>query len=199
MLHGGEVWYISAPMDSLYELSWWVPAVLAIGAVVMFWMGNARLNKKMKLAAGGLFLAAIGLAVFSHVMESERETVLRRAGELVTAIEKRDRPAILARLHPSVKVVGISGRDALADAAIQAAETFKLQSTRVVSAHAEDDEGLYIVHMQVAATFDRPSVSNWKMRWVPMSDGWILVSAESEGGPGFSSATIESIMGRWKK
>jgi hypothetical protein len=53
--------------------------------------------------------------------------------------------------------------------------------------------------MQVAATFDRPSVSNWKMRWAPMSDGWIMLLAESEGGPGFSSATIESIMGRWRK
>lgn len=198
MLPGGEVWYISAPMESLYELSWWVPAALAIGAVAMVWMGITQLNKKLRLAGAGLLLAAVGLAVFSHYMESEREMVLRRSRELVAAIEKRDRPAMLARLHPNVQVMNFRGRDALADAAINAAEAFKLQSAKVVSAHAEDDEGLYVVHMQVAATFDRPSISNWKMKWAPMADGWILLRAESEGGPGFSSATLEGIMGRWK-
>lgn len=186
-------------MDSLYELTWWVPAAMAIGGIVLFWMGNNQLSRPMKWSGLGVFLLAIGLAVFSIFMESEREKVVRRSGELVKAIEKRDRAALLARLHPNVKVLGLQGREKLADAAIGAADVFKLQSTRVVSIVAEEDQGLYSVRMQVSAQFDHPSLSNWRLDWVPSSGEWVLGRAESEGGLGFDSTTIEGIMERWRR
>jgi hypothetical protein len=186
-------------MDWLYELSWWIPAVLAIGALVLGWTGHNHSDRRMKLSACGMLLLALTLALISHLVETDREQVIRGSGELVKAIESRNRPGLIQHLHPQVRVLGIDGRERLADAVIAAAETFELRSARIISIIAEEDEGIYIVRMQVSASFERPSLSNWRLDWEPTPGGWMLRQATSEGGVGFSSTLIEGIINRWNR
>src|SRR4051812_39388252 len=114
-------------MNSLRELlfntPWWMlTAVFVVGATV-WWSGNNRQNKRLKL--GGLILLALAVAwaVVGYAIDTPVEKVTKGTRAFVAAVVNRDKATVGKLLHPKATLYQW-GRQDIIDGAVQYADQF---------------------------------------------------------------------------
>jgi hypothetical protein len=179
-------------MNYLYETPWWLPAGIALLGFILFVTGNNRLDKRMRLAGIIVIALAVLLAVVSFVLDSDREKVIKRTNALVDSVEKRDWDRMKTYLHPNVSLTVFNGRDALVNAAKNAAEYSDLKQVRVVSLDATVMPDQIKVTLRVTTTLrDGTGLTDWVLEWEQVDGTWVVKNITPEGGPGITGGMLE--------
>lgn len=179
-------------MEWLAELSWWVPAGMAILAVSLWGIGNNRLDRKFALAGAVLLALAAALGLASFLLKSDRERAIASTRALVKAVVRRDAAAIGSLLDQRASVAGISGRDAVVAVAVASAAAADLQSAIITSLDGRNSDGQTTVTFRVLAMFkDGSQLTDWRLTWVRAPQGIVMRRADFLGGPGMGDAKLE--------
>jgi 4-amino-4-deoxy-L-arabinose transferase-like glycosyltransferase len=102
--------------ELLFDTPWWLLALLAVAGAALFISGNARLEKRLKLAGLGLVAAAVLLLALSRLVDTDREKVEKQTRQLMAAVVQRDQQGVRRQLHPQASL-GVWNRDDIAYAA----------------------------------------------------------------------------------
>jgi hypothetical protein len=171
--------------ELIFAAPWWLPLLLALIALALFWTGNQRQQKGMKI--GGLAVLAVGVAVLllSWFVETDLEQVDRRTRDLIAAVEARDWPAVRRPLAPNASL-GVANvprsvyrtGDEIASAAQTAADQFGLRTISIRSLDLEQADTVITVTMRAwseqEATLDRPLPTRWQLQWQQTAEGWFI-------------------------
>ena len=183
-------------MNYIYETPWWLPAGIALLGLILFVTGNNRLEKKLKWAGIAAIAFAIGLALLSFFLDSDREKVMKRTRGLVESVNTRDWNRMGIYLHPDVTVSMWAGRDRVVNAAKSAAESSDLKDVRTASLDATvlPDDTIRAMLRVTATMKDGTSFTDWTLEWEKTDAGWMVKNITPQGGPGISGAMLEDII-----
>ena len=170
------------------EIPLWLPAAMAVLALVLWVMGNNRLDKTLKRVGLGVLAAAAAVGAVSYFLESDREQVKRHTYELVEAVEDRKWDQFKGLMHPEVRVIVLQGPDPVAEAAKNAVERSTLSSARITGITIENTQGTFTSRIQVLAN---NNVSNWDLEWRNLWGKWLLYEVKPLGGLGVTASDAE--------
>lgn len=169
----------------LFETPWWLPSVIVLVGVFLFYTANQRQERKLRNI--GLAVAALGivLALVSWFVDTDQERAVKRTRQLVAAFEKKDWTALRSLLHPrvslsiaNVPVTLYNDRDQLVDRAKDASDRYGFQSINITSIDSRQDQTLITVSLNVLSiqeqTAGRPITSSWEFDWLESAEGWSL-------------------------
>jgi len=180
-------------MNYIYETPWWLPTGIALLGFILFVTGNNRMEKRLRLAGIIVIALAVILAVASYLLDSDREKVVKRTYGLVESVEKRDWERMKTYLNPNVSLTVFIGRDALVNAAKNAAEYSDLKQVRVVSLDATvlPDQGIRATLRVTTALRDGTGLTDWVLEWEQVDGVWMVRNITPEGGPGITGGMLE--------
>lgn len=174
--------------NTLGEIPLWLPAALAVLALVLWVMGNNRLDRTLKRLGYAMLLAGVLVGAVSYLLESDQEQVKRHAYELVDAVEEREWVPFRSLLHSDVQVLVWKGPDAVTEAARGAVDRSTLSSARITGFTLENASGTFITRIQVLAN---NNVSNWDLEWRHQGGKWLLYEVRPLGGLGVTASDAE--------
>src|SRR5262245_50883638 len=125
--------------ELLFDTPLWLPATIIGAGVLLFWMGNVRLERKMRNAGAVLLGLAILLVLVSYITDTPREKVVKQTRELVQSVEKQDWPVMQRLLDPRCTLEKYNNRDEIVEAAKTAVERFEVRNITVTSLDAKQD------------------------------------------------------------
>ncbi|MFI5378916.1 MAG: hypothetical protein ACHRHE_06450 [Tepidisphaerales bacterium] len=166
------------------EIPWYIPATLLLGGAVMWWTGNARLDRKMKRAGAAAFLAALLLMLVSWLLVSDRERVMGQTRQLVKAVEARDWAGAGLNMHPRVIAFSVHGREDVIDAMRLGAEWIELKSATITNLSTRpENSGLTVVLQVFSTAKSEASVpTSWELNWEFIDGRWQLVEIRGLDG-----------------
>jgi len=164
--------------ELLFDIPLWLPAMIVGVGVVLFWMGNVRLEKKIRNTGAGLLALAVVLVIVSYIMDTPREKVMKQTRELVQSVEERDWPVMQGLLDPRCTLDKYNNRDEIVAAAQTAMEKFGVKTIMVTSLDAKQDAASITVHLDIVSeqdiTLGRPFPTSWQLDWQRSSGNWLL-------------------------
>ena len=168
----------------LFDAPWWLPAVLVLLGVALFWNGNRR--QETGVRNGGLLflLAALLVLAISYYVDTDIEKAEKQSKRLVTAVEQRDWATLKAVLDPLTSLHVLGGiqlydtRDQIIKAAQQAVDQHGVKNVRVLRTDSEQTDTVITITMLVVsdqdATGGRPITTTWQFEWQQMGEQWSL-------------------------
>jgi hypothetical protein len=164
--------------ELLFDTPLWLTATIIGAGVLLFWMGNVRLEKKIRNAGEALLGLAVLLLLVSAVMDTPRERVIYQTRELVHSVEKRDWPAMTQLLDPRCTLDKYNNRDEIVAAAQTAVERFEIRNITMTSLDAKQDAASITVHLDVLSELNismgRPVPTRWQLDWQKSAGQWLL-------------------------
>lgn len=166
--------------DLLFDVPWWIPTLLAIVAIALFVNGNRRQELKIRNAGVGLLLLAIGWALLSYFVDTDKEKVEKAMRQLPQDVVDEKWDAFKSELMPSVGLSIANGpstgsADTLTNYARTMAAFVKLKSAVVRHLTLEQDGTYIIVHCDMISTQDSLApleTSSWQFDWQQTTQGW---------------------------
>ncbi len=175
----------------MYELifnpPWWLPALIVVAGVALWWSGNNRTNPRLKISGLGVAVLGVILAIASYLVETPIEQCTRRSTELVKGVETQDWPKVKALMDPqvSLSIPGLPGRPTVyssRDELVAEAEIkVKAIGLRSASSKVEDARrqgGLVTTSIVVWTDTDvlagRQFPTTWELDWEQSGSGWTI-------------------------
>lgn len=173
--------------DLLFDIPWWLPALIAAAGAVVFFTGNNRLEPRVKFSGLGLVGLAVLLAAVSYFVDTAKERAERQSRELVDAFERADWPAMTAILDPTATLSILSfrkygSRDEIMKAAKAAHGERGFKSVNIVTMNTEQVDTVITVAIVLVSeqdSFPYPLNSTWEFQWQQAADGWALVDVRA--------------------
>jgi hypothetical protein len=170
--------------DLLFDVPWWLPTLVGIVGISVWVSGNRRQDQKVRTWGLGVFAVAIGWAVLSYLVDTDKEKCQKLTRQFVQSVVAQDWNTFDNLLDPNVSfrfagsAWSIVGKDTL-DNALRADMTrVGVMSARVTGIHAHESEGTITVHIAVwstqKATMDQPIDSEWEFDWQKSGGNFLL-------------------------
>jgi hypothetical protein len=169
--------------DLLFAVPWWLPALLALIGLALFYNGNKTQVLKIRNIGAGLIALAIIWSLVSYFVDTDKEKVEKGTREFVqdavdgtasgdwSKFKSKLTPAVVFKLGSG----SASGDEKVTAAARTGCETVKLKSAQLREVTL-DETGTYItVHCEIFTTeeFAAPiETSSWDFDWVKTNEGW---------------------------
>jgi hypothetical protein len=175
--------------DLLFNTPWWLPTGIAILGIVLFVMGNQRVNGKLRTAGLLVVLAAVLLAVVSYLVDTPKETAEKRTRAIVNVVAGRDWPRLrtlldqntsfdIADAHTIPQAQPTNNGPAIAQEAEAASAVIGLHSVNILQMESSQQESLITVTFSAISTQDysqdRPVKSTWQFSWQRRGNDWFL-------------------------
>lgn len=173
--------------DLLFDIPWWLPALIAGAGVVLFVTGNNRLEPKVKYAGLALVGLAVILMTVSYLVDTAIEKAEAGSRRLVDAFERADWPAMKAVLDPTASVSVLNfpvyaSREEILKAAQDAHGRYGFKSVNVLSMSAEQADTVITVGVVLLSQQDalgQTLKSEWQFEFQRRADGWALVDVRA--------------------
>jgi hypothetical protein len=184
-------------MDLLFQTPWWLPAAIAGMGIVLFINGNRRQEKALMRAGVACLLAALGVALASYLVDTDKEKAEKRTRQLVAAGEQRDWAKFKSLLDPETTVFRFHGPDEITAAAQAALERVNLTTARITGMNIEPTGPIITVTIKVwSLTQGQSGLSEWQFRYERRGDVWKLYEIRFVGAEGVSPERISSELNR---
>jgi len=155
--------------------------LLLVAGAVIFWSGNKRLDKTLKIIGLTVALLAILWGIVSWFVDTDREIVMKQTRQFVDAVVRRDMPTMTRLLHPKASMV-MWNRDNIITGAKVYSDLYGLKGAHITGMDVEDDKTQITVNFAVFSEHDAAVVpattvnSTWQFGWVDTTDGWRLMN-----------------------
>jgi len=157
--------------DFIFQVPWWVIALLAGDGVVFFVVGNRRLNDALRNVGVALVVLGIVWAALSYFVDTDLEKVAGSTRGLVKAVVAQDETAIASTLHPNATAGGWNRQDIPPGAAYYA-KSLALSGARVMSLTPKRSGRDITEELVVLSEHNGyPVKSVWQLDWQPLSSG----------------------------
>lgn len=171
--------------DLLFDVPWWIPTLLALLGIVVFWNGNNRQNRRLRNTGTGLLLLAVAWFTVSYLVDTDKEKCQKGTKQLVADVVNGRWNDFQSRLAPDVnfRVQGgrsyAKGADSVAHYAHAGADAIHLDSANVQSTYAEQTGTLitvtaYIYSNQSGGNNPPTMNSTFDFDWVLLNQGWVV-------------------------
>jgi hypothetical protein len=167
--------------DLLFDTPWWLPAIIAVAGLTLFWTGNRQQKSGPRNVGLALLALTIALIAVSWLVDTQKDKCIKQATAIIHAAEKQDEPGLRALLGERTSVNNrIHGADAIAAAAVSTAGLYDLESLHALSTTAKQIQTVITVQMRVLAQSKsyRPTTVDCEFQWNQTSDGWHLQNIE---------------------
>ena len=168
--------------DLLFDVPWWIPTVLALLGVFIFWNGNNRQQAKLRNTGTGLVLLAVAWFAISYFVDTDKEKCEKGTVKLVSDVTKGQWNEFQSMLSRDVvfRVQGgnsyAEGSDKMTAFAKAGADTIKLESAYVQSHQAEQTGTIITVTANIFSTQSasyQPTInSSFQFDWELLNEGW---------------------------
>jgi hypothetical protein len=184
--------------DLLFDTSWWLLVLLICGGIGIWYVGNTRLDAKIKWAGLAVLLLGIALALLSYFVDTDKEIVTKRTRQLVTSVVDRNWDAFASLLDPNTSFANAyRNRGQIVDGAKKTVDLIGLKSASITSVEVTQNDSVITVNLNAMstqdATMDRPLPSSWRFDWQNTGSGWKLAEIEPLDG---SQVKKDEILGR---
>ena len=171
--------------DWVFSTPWWLPAIVVAVGAAMWFSGNKRTDKTLKLVGLGVALLGVTLAAVSYFVETKVERVTRQTHELVKSVVDRDWKKMESLLDPkvSLKVQGAffglpyANRDEILRGAQAGTERIGLNAATITHIEVQDAGPLLTASFRCFSTHERtggtPTPSDWQIGWEDTGAGWV--------------------------
>lgn len=169
--------------DLLFNVPWYLPALLAIVGLAVFVSGNRRQKPPVRTSGVALISLAILWAVVSYLVDTPKEICERQTREYVRAVVDRNWKVFDRLMEPDVKFTDgsswqIPGRDQWAEDVKSGADQIGLKSAVITDLKVAESGNAITTSIRVYSsqdvTMDRPVDSDWELEWRPTGDHWLL-------------------------
>jgi hypothetical protein len=171
--------------ELLFHTPWWLPTTIAGIGIVLFIMGNARVEAKVRNAGLGFIALAAVLITVSYLVDTDLEKAVKNTKRLVMAVNDRDWPTMQTLLDPkaSLAVMGsgtpYNDRDKIIGGAKAGVDVYGLKNVHITSTDAQQVQTQITVTLDVLTEQDftqgRPLPSSWQFDWVKTGNGWSMI------------------------
>ena len=168
--------------DLLFDVPWWIPTVLALLGIFIFWNGNNRQQAKLRNIGTGLVLLAVMWFAVSYFVDTDKEKCEKGTVKLVADVTKGEWNDFHSMLSPNVvfRVQGgnsyAEGSDKVSTFAKAGADSIKLESAYVQSHHADQTGTIITVTANIFSTQSasyQPTInSSFQFDWELLNEGW---------------------------
>ncbi|MDB5299827.1 MAG: hypothetical protein JWO87_1490 [Phycisphaerales bacterium] len=168
--------------DLLFDVSWWIPTLLAVIGIALTLRGNASQKSNVRTAGLAVFALAVGWFLLSFVVDTDKEKAQNGTKVLLQSIVEGNWPKFQAMLTPQASVTvqgqstGITGAEEVMRMAKAGAETIHLTGASVRSSEAEQDGSSIQVKAQIVSIEEFPQAptmpSTWQFTWENTPAGW---------------------------
>ena len=168
--------------DLLFDVPWWLPALLAVIGLTLMLRGNARQKPKVRTAGLGVFALAVGWFLLSCFVDTDKEKAQKGTKALLQSVVEGNWTKFQSMLVPQAAVTvqgnptGVVGADEVTQMAKTGAESIHLTGASVRSAEAEQDGSYILVKAQIVSIEEFPQAptmpSTWQFTWEPTAVGW---------------------------
>jgi hypothetical protein len=168
--------------DLLFDTPWWLPTALVAIGLALFFTGNSRMNKGLRTAGLAVVLAGVLIGVVSYLVDTDKETVAKRARQLVQSAGQQDWTKVQTLMSPGVQF-NFEGRhygdrDTLIQNASSTAKLIGLHDGTVTSLTPEQSGSEITTGMRIFTTQDKTSgtelPSDWKLTWKKEGGQWVV-------------------------
>jgi hypothetical protein len=183
--------------DLLFDVSWWVPVLLAVIGVALLVSGNNRQNAGLRNGGAGVILVGIGWLVLSFVIDTPRKTCQRLTTSAVQAVVDGDWKTFddLLAASADARFVGrqwrVDGKQAVDQTAKYVAKNSGLHSASVRRVQVTENSPTITVAFTAFTETDlapgHPIDSDWEFDFRESGKNWqiqeIRVSRVDESAP----------------
>ena len=166
--------------DLLFDASWWIPALVGVIGICLFFNGNKRQLDRTRNAG----FAVIGIAAVWTLMgmfvDTGKKIVRRESNNFIQYAVERKWEKFKAEMTPATRLSGLSGApfigaDKITNEATFAVDAVQLKYGRVQKLVVEQSG------TSITATFDvfsqqdnfKPLItSGWRLEWEQTATGW---------------------------
>lgn len=164
--------------DFLFDTPYWFLGLLGVIGAALWISGNSRQNKRLQQASFAVFFLAVLLGTLSLLIDTDKEKVIKRTRQLISAVEKQDKFIADKLLHPQVEL-GNLDKPSIVERIGTAASEFHIKSISITSITVEPAGQDLSVIMAATANVDHslwsgPVPSTWKMVWEKSGQEWLL-------------------------
>lgn len=163
--------------ELLFDAPWWLLlAIVGTGAYVAY-DGNRKQEKQLFHAGLAILLLGILLAAVSYVVDTDRETAIKRTRGLVAAVNARDWNGFRALLDPQTSIYGFRGPDSITRTAQTAAERYRVSAVRITGTDVQRSTGVITIAIRVYSESGVGSLlTDWQFQYQDFGQGWVLHS-----------------------
>jgi hypothetical protein len=170
--------------ELLFDVSWWVPVLVALIGVALLVSGNNRQKAGMRNGGAGVILLGIGWLVLSFLIETPRKTCHRLTSQAVQAVVDGDWKTFDDLLAPTAdaRYVGrqwrVDGKQAVDQMARYVAKNAGIHSANVRRVGVSENSLTITVAFTAFSETDlvpgHPIDSDWEFDFRPSGDQWQL-------------------------
>ena len=169
--------------DLLFDVPWWIPILLALLGIFIFWNGNNRQQAKLRNIGSGLVVLAVAWFAVSYFIDTDKEKCEKATLKLVADVAGGHWDEFQSNLSTGV-VFRVQGGNAYADGSDQVtsfakagANSVGLQSAYVQSSHAEQTGPIITVSANIfsnqnSTSFPPTMNSSFQFDWELLNEGW---------------------------
>jgi hypothetical protein len=170
--------------DLLFNVPWWIPAVLVIAGVILWVSGNRRQHDRMRTIGWTLMLLAVAWATVSYLVDTPKEKCLKLTREFIQSVVDRKWSTLNSLMEPDADFtfVGsswrIDGRQAIDEAVKPDVDQIGLKGAHATSTEATEQDDAVVVRCTIWSeqemSMGRPLDSTWEFEWRQTGGGWML-------------------------
>ncbi|HWE02641.1 MAG TPA: hypothetical protein VG326_09550 [Tepidisphaeraceae bacterium] len=166
--------------DLLFDVSWWIPALLAVIAISLVVNGDKRQVSRVRNAGVGLLLVAVGWALLSYFVDTDKEKVNKQTHRLIKDVVDGDWADFRSHLTVSATFATkagtvVTGGDLVSTYAQTSAERIHVTSATVRDLTDEEHDGVIATRFSLVSTQDALTpieTSTWEFDWEKTTAGW---------------------------
>ena len=165
--------------DLLFDTPWWILVLLIAGGGYVWYLGNGRMDKTIKLVGLAAILAGVVLIVLSAMVATPKEEVATKTKLIVRAFVDRDWSKLKSLVPERVSVDQIyNNRSQLIAGGRKTVDVIGLKDASITSMDVTQNDTVITATLTILstqeATLDRPTPTNWRFDWENLGNGWIL-------------------------
>ncbi|HEX4794093.1 MAG TPA: nuclear transport factor 2 family protein [Humisphaera sp.] len=169
--------------DILFDIPLWIPAILAIFGAVVFWNGNTRQNRALRINGISVIIVAVAWFALSYFVDTDKEKAQKGTEQLLAMVSHGDWSGFRAKLAPDVTFryaggnANTSGSDQVAQYAQAGAQMIQLNSAYMQHSDVEQTGTIITVTANIFSNQSAPGSpptmnSKFQFDWKLLNEGW---------------------------
>jgi len=169
--------------DILFDIPIWIPIILALFGAVIFWNGNTRQNRTLRINGASVILIAIAWFALSYFVDTDKEKAQKGTEQLLAMVSHGDWAGFRARMASDVTFryqggdAYTSGGDKVTQYAQAGAQAIQLNSAYMQHSEVEQTGTIITVTANIFSNQSAPGSpptmnSKFQFEWKLLNEGW---------------------------
>jgi hypothetical protein len=168
--------------DLLFDVPWWLPALLGLIGLALFWKANNAQKSRPRQVGLALLVIAVAWGLLSGFVDTDKEKAEKGTKQLLSAVVNGDWAIFRSKLQPNAgfRIQGnptsANGPEEITEFAKAGAEKIHLRSASLQHTETLQTGPLITITANIFSTQELPGAptmnSNFEFDWEQSTSGW---------------------------